>query len=122
MNKEVPQEFIKSLGNLLEEIMRRQNAFFSALADVNSDQDPMDIADLASSHCDRESIHAIQHRNHKLIHEISALLRRIKESSFGICNECSGSIDIERLRVQPAATLCINCQRAREMEDLFTAA
>ena len=122
MNKEIPQEFIKSLEDLLEEIMKRQSVFFSALADVNNDQDPMDVADLASSHCDREFIHAIQHRNSKLIREISALLRRIKEGSFGICDECSDSIDIERLRVQPAATLCIDCQRAREMENLFTAA
>ena len=72
--------------------------FFFHLADVNSDQNPMDIADLASSHCDRELLHAIQHRNYKLIRELSELLRRIKEGSFGICDECSGFIDIERLR------------------------
>ncbi|MGA2401209.1 MAG: TraR/DksA family transcriptional regulator [Syntrophobacteraceae bacterium] len=122
MNKEVPQEFIKSLGILLEEIMRRQRVLFSALADINSARDPLDIADLASSHSDRESIHSMQHRNYRLIREISALSRRIKDGSFGICDECSDSIDIERLRVQPTATLCINCQRTREMENRATAA
>lgn len=122
MNKEAPQEFIKSLGNLLEEIIRRQNIFFSTLADINTAQDPMAIADPASSHRDREFIHSIQERNCKLIREILALLRRIEDGSFGICDECFDSIDIGRLRVQPAATLCINCQKAREMENRAAAA
>lgn len=117
MNKETPQEFIKSLGNLLEEITRTQNVFFSAHADINSAQDPTDIADLASSHSDRQSIRAIQQRSYELISEILALLRRVEDGSFGICDECFDSIDIGRLMVQPAATLCSNCQKAREMED-----
>ena len=122
MNKETPQKFIKSLGNLLEEIIRRQNVLFSALADINSAQDPMDIADPASSNRDRQFIHSIEQSSYKLICEILALLRRIEDGSFGICDECFDSIDIERLRVQPAATLCINCQKARETENRAAAA
>ena len=122
MNKDTPQEFIKSLGNLLEEIIRRQNVLFSALAGINSAQDPIDIADPASSRRDRQFIHSIQQSSYKLIGEISALSRRIEDGSFGICDECFDSIDIERLRVQPAATLCINCQKAREMENRAAAA
>jgi DnaK suppressor protein len=122
MNKETPQEFIKSLGNLLEEIIRRQNVLFSALAGINSAQDPIDIADSASSRRDRQFIHSIQQSSYELIGEISALSRRIEDGSFGICDECFDSIDIERLRVQPAATLCINCQKAREMENRAAAA
>ncbi len=122
MNKETPQKFIKSLGNLLEEIIRRQNVFFSALAGINSTRDPMDIADPASSQRDRQFIHSIQQSSCKLIGEILALLQRIEDGSFGICDECFDSIDIERLRVQPAATLCINCQKAREMENPAAAA
>ena len=116
MNKEVLKEFRKSPEDFLKEI-RSQNVFFSALADINGAPDPMDIADPASSHRDREFIHFIRHRNHQLIREISALLRRIEDGSFGICDECFDSIDIGRLRVQPAATLCINCQKAWEMEN-----
>ncbi|MGA2026518.1 MAG: TraR/DksA family transcriptional regulator [Syntrophobacteraceae bacterium] len=122
MNKDTPQKFIKSLGNLLEEIIRRQNVLFSALADINSAQDPMDIADPASSNRDRQFIHSIEQSSYKLICEILALLRRIEDGSFGICDECFDSIDIERLRVQPAATLCINCQKARETENRAAAA
>ena len=122
MNKETPQEFIKSLGNLLEEIIRRQNVFFSALAGINSAQDPMDIADPASSHRDRQFIHSIQQSSYKLIGEISALSRRIEDGSFGICDECFDSIDIERLRVQPSAALCINCQKVQDMENRASAA
>ncbi|MGA2404024.1 MAG: TraR/DksA family transcriptional regulator [Syntrophobacteraceae bacterium] len=121
MNKEVLKEFRKSPEDFLKEI-RSQNVFFSALADINGAPDPMDIADPASSHRDREFIHFIRHRNHQLIREISALLRRIEDGSFGICDECLGSIETERLRAQPAAALCINCQWVRERKNRATAA
>lgn len=121
MNKNALQEFRRSVENLLQK-MRKQNVFFSALADINGAPDPIYIADPASCHRDREFIHFIQHRNYELIREISALLRRIEDGSFGICDECLDKIDIERLRVQPAVTLCINCQSVREQKNRAVAA
>ncbi len=120
-NKDLPQEFGKSPGNLLEEIIARQNVLFSALAEIHCAHGPVDIADPAFSRCGRGFIEPLQ-RNYKLIHEISSLLRRIKDGTFGTCQECSDSIDIERLRVEPTAAVCARCQSERERENRPTAA
>ncbi len=47
MEKKMPQEFIKSLENLLEEIMSRRGVFFSALADGTIHKDVMTTAYLS---------------------------------------------------------------------------
>jgi len=72
--------------------------------------DPMDSADLASSHCDKELLNTFRYRNQQLVEEISLAIQRIDAGEFGICCVCSNSIGLERLQAQPTALLCIRCQ------------
>ncbi len=76
--------------------------------------DPMDPADLASLHCDRELVHTIRYRNRQLVGEIRSAIKRIEDGEFGICWLCSDSIGLKRLQAQPTATLCIRCQGTLE--------
>jgi DnaK suppressor protein len=39
--------------------------------------------------------------------EIKAALRRIKDGSYGTCEECGEDIDLDRLEANPAAATCI---------------
>ncbi len=39
---------------------------------------------------------------------------RLADGSYGICVECGGEIDFERLLAQPAALRCLDCQRVHE--------
>lgn len=41
-------------------------------------------------------------------------LGRLKEGRYGLCAECGGEIDEERLRVAPYAPCCVSCQTRRE--------
>ena len=41
--------------------------------------------------------------------ELDAALERIAEGDYGVCASCGGTIPIERLRLLPAATLCVPC-------------
>jgi len=58
---------------------------------------------LAISHIDRES---------KQLQKARAALRRIRDGSFGICEECDEDISPRRLSAIPWAALCLVCQEA----------
>jgi len=40
---------------------------------------------------------------------IEAALRRIEEDEYGYCQKCGEEIAPERLRVDPAASFCVEC-------------
>lgn len=45
---------------------------------------------------------------------LEAALERMADGSYGQCIECGQNIDLERLKVEPAALRCIDCQRVYE--------
>ena len=45
----------------------------------------------------------------KKLDKINSALERIKKSEYGICETCGKEIELKRLRVEPAATLCTKC-------------
>jgi DnaK suppressor protein len=50
----------------------------------------------------------------KALHDIDESLRKIKEGTYGICEECGEEISEKRLQVMPTANLCITCQENKE--------
>ena len=46
--------------------------------------------------------------------KVNQALDRIKEGSFGECQECDANIGLERLMARPTATLCIQCKEEQE--------
>lgn len=55
----------------------------------------------------------------KALHDIDESLRKIKEGTYGICEECGEEISEKRLGVIPTACLCINCQENKEQLEAF---
>jgi RNA polymerase-binding transcription factor DksA len=45
---------------------------------------------------------------------LEAALARVRDGSYGSCFDCGGDIGLERLRREPAASRCIECQRTHE--------
>jgi DnaK suppressor protein len=60
---------------------------------------------LAICNIDRES---------KQLRDTRAALRRIREGSFGVCEQCEEQIHPKRLLAIPWASLCIRCQQATD--------
>lgn len=52
---------------------------------------------------------AIEQRRRRDIARIEAALQRLETGDYGYCTTCGESIAAERLAVDPAATLCLNC-------------
>ncbi len=48
------------------------------------------------------------------LNRIEAALRRCKKDEYGLCVECEEDIGYARLKAQPEAPFCIDCQNKRE--------
>ena len=99
------KEIIKSnnLGNLLN----------SSDDNVSS----ADIVDQASSYTDKSVEMKALNRSRKLISKINSALQRLKNGTYGYCEETGDPIGLKRLMARPVATLCIAAQEKHEKEE-----
>jgi RNA polymerase-binding transcription factor DksA len=57
---------------------------------------------------------AVIDRHIDAVRETEAALLRIGRGTYGVCVDCGGGIDYERLASQPAAARCYDCQQVHE--------
>jgi DnaK suppressor protein len=69
-----------------------------------------DEIDLATGEISRDLDARISMRQHKQIKEIEDALERVKLGEYGLCEECGETVPEQRLRLFPAARLCVRCQ------------
>ena len=69
-----------------------------------------DEIDLSQEDRQRELDLKLLARQNFMLKKIDNALFQIKNGSFGICDECDGEIEINRLRARPVATQCIACK------------
>jgi DnaK suppressor protein len=82
----------------------------------NSEHYP-DPTDRASVESDRSFELRIRDRERKLIKKIKLALERIKEGTYGECEECGEDIGFKRLEARPVTTMCIKCKSRQEQEE-----
>ena len=75
---------------------------------------PIHLADLGTDAFEQELTLGRMESESDELQEINEALERIKEGTFGICENCGKAIPKARLRAIPYATLCVHCQ---EKED-----
>ena len=73
--------------------------------------------DIASSERDRELMYMLGDRERKKVKAIDNALLKIKEGTYGVCDECGEPISKKRLKIIPYSNLCINCQSKAEEEE-----
>jgi DnaK suppressor protein len=56
-------------------------------------------------------------RSRKLIEKIESALRRLKDDTYGYCEETSEPIGLKRLIARPVATLSIEAQERHERNE-----
>jgi DnaK suppressor protein len=66
--------------------------------------------DLAQALSDRENADILVHLLDQNREQVERALERLHEGAYGICESCSRHIPAERLKFQPAATRCVECQ------------
>ena len=76
-----------------------------------------DFVDQASSYTDKSVEMKALNRSRKLIGKIDAALKRLKDGSYGYCEETSEPIGLKRLIARPIATLSIEAQEKHERNE-----
>ena len=87
---------------------------------LNSSDDNVssaDIVDQASSYTDKSVEMKALNRSRKLISKINAALKRIKDGTYGFCEETGEPIGLKRLMARPVATLSIEAQERHERDE-----
>ena len=108
--------FKKKLTEWKREIVRANNAaLYNNSLDDNSAS--ADIMDQASSYTEKNVEMRAINRQIKLISKIDQALKKIKDGTYGYCEETSEPIGIKRLMARPIATLCIAAQEKHEKEE-----
>lgn len=69
--------------------------------------------DLAQAAAARDTSEAVRHLLGEKQRDVERALARLEIGGYGICEDCSRAISLERLRALPEATRCVNCQRGR---------
>ncbi|MBL6799007.1 MAG: TraR/DksA C4-type zinc finger protein [Candidatus Pelagibacter bacterium] len=99
-----------------KELVKANNeALYHGSMDDNSIS--ADIVDQASSYTDKAVEMKAINRQIKLISKIEQALLRIKNRTYGFCEETAEPIGLKRLMARPVADLCIAAQEKHEKEE-----
>ena len=108
--------FKKKLTEWKKDLIKTNNeALYNSSLDDNSTS--ADIVDQASSYTEKNVEMRAINRQIKLISKIDSALKRIKDGTYGFCEETAEPIGIKRLMARPVATLCIAAQEKHEKEE-----
>lgn len=73
-----------------------------------------DSDDIGEREAARELDMILSDRELREVGEVSAALRRLHDDDFGRCSDCGSEIPFDRLKVEPWALRCIDCEAQRE--------
>ena len=96
-------------------IKTNNDALYNSSMDDNSTS--ADIVDQASSYTEKNVEMRAINRQIKLISKIDSALKRIKDGTYGFCQETGDPIGLKRLMARPVATLSIAAQEKHEKEE-----
>lgn len=77
-------------------------------------RDPVDEAN-----SNIQASHELRMKNRELFYfkKLNQTLDRIKNGTVGICKECDGEINYERIMARPTAEMCISCKEDSEIAE-----
>ena len=108
--------FKKKLTDWKADLVKTNNdALYNSSMDDNSAS--ADIVDQASSYTEKNVEMRAINRQIKLISKIDAALKRIKDETYGFCEDTGEPIGLKRLMARPVATLSITAQEKHEKNE-----
>ena len=108
--------FKKKLTDWKADLVKTNNeALYNSSMDDNSAS--ADIVDQASSYTEKNVEMRAINRQIKLISKIDSAIKRIKDGTYGFCEETGDPIGLKRLMARPVATLSIAAQEKHEKEE-----
>jgi|TARA_B110000438_G_scaffold299466_1_gene349669 DnaK suppressor protein len=108
--------FKKRLNDWKNEIVE-SNSKVMHLNNTDHDISSPDVVDQASSQTEKNVEMRTLNRQIKLLSKIDKAIKRIKDNTFGFCEETGEPIGLKRLIARPVATLCIEAQEKHEKNE-----
>tara|TARA_Y100000817_G_scaffold136372_1_gene106884 strand:- start:1957 stop:2376 length:420 start_codon:yes stop_codon:yes gene_type:complete len=108
--------FSEKLITWRKEIIKSNNDNV-VLNNLDDNVSSADIVDQASSYAEKNVEMRASNRRRKLVNKIDQALKKIKDGTYGYCEETGEPIGLKRLIARPIATLCIEAQERHEKEE-----
>ena len=96
-----------------KEILRNAQRTLNEEMTLDSD-DLADEMDLASSEYLQSFTFRLRGREKVFLEKIDHALEKIRNGSFGVCEQCDDPTSIKRLEARLETTLCIRCKEDQE--------
>ena len=116
MNAKQKTYFKTRLTEWKKEIIESNNKSLY-LSDVDHEISSPDIIDQASSQTEKTVEMRTLNRQRKLLAKIDQAINKIKNDTYGYCEETGEPIGIKRLIARPIATLSIEAQEKHERNE-----
>ena len=111
------KKFFSEVLNRWKKDIIKQNSLSNLLNSSDDNISSADVVDQASSYTDKSVEMKAITRSRKLIEKIDSALRRLKDGTYGYCEETSEPIGLKRLIARPVATLSIEAQERHERDE-----
>mgnify|MGYP001253264886 CR=1 FL=1 len=108
--------FIEKLINWRKEIIKSNNESI-ILSNLDDNSSSADIVDQASSQTEKSVELRASNRRRKLVNKIDHALKKLKDGTYGFCEETGEPIGLKRLMARPVATLSIEAQEKHERDE-----
>ncbi|MFQ5329001.1 MAG: TraR/DksA family transcriptional regulator [Thermodesulfobacteriota bacterium] len=112
--RQIREMLLRSKSEILNEVMGKKPG-----EDGPLNVDVGDIYDVASNERERELSLILGDREILKLSEIDAALDRLKDKSYGLCDECGEPIAEGRLLAMPFTKVCVECKSNEERLDVF---
>jgi DnaK suppressor protein len=113
MDKKKQERFKKNLLSMRGEILNKAKKLKEDSYNLGTDG-IQDMADAASNSYNVDILMSISDNDLNLLKDIDNSLDKIKNGTYGICEECEEKISEKRLEANPVARYCITCKRMME--------
>src|ERR1700704_3676326 len=115
MNERQREYFRRKLVACKEEILRESR---ETIQNLQTEPTPnADLAARAKTEAERQLELRTRDRKRKLISKTDWVLRRLKDGSYGFCEEPGEPISLRRLDARPIATLSVEAQERHERRE-----
>lgn len=105
-------ELAKRLGKNIAELELETAQLHKLEGDYGQSEDLGDYQEVTNQAAEEHLAKSLLGNQEFTLSEIEAALDRIKNNSYGICEECRNIIDIERMKALPYARRCIKCAKS----------
>jgi len=105
-------ELAKRLGKNVSQLELETRQIHSKDGDYGQGEDEGDFQEVTNQAAEENLAKSLLGNQEFTLSEIEAALERIKNNSYGICEECKSIINYERMRALPYARRCIKCAKS----------